>query len=852
YLPRPVIGSLYPLYVRLVGRSQDLSHSDYKSLRQSLLAVFSMHERLVYVSAHDRGFQHFRIKSPTAAGSLHQIVSGGGSGTGQMGRGADYANGSQGFAEIVYFEDGSEQLTFRGKNGEQLYRTNLNGPLPELVDPMIAEADFVHRDSMVVMAANADYDRGPVQRLVLGSHNRDAWAAPVEIPVLDLTGLKPVKRGGGQQTLSLRLMDEKGNEYVLRSIDKDPSKTVPVQLQGTVATDLVQDQISSIHPYGAFIVPVLAEAAGVYYTHPKLVYVPRHPALGVYKDFFGGSMMMFEERPDGDESERPNFGRSRDVISPQKLFSEIDDDNDHRVDQAFYLRSRLFDMLLSDWDRHRDQWRWASFEPYELDPTLEGEERERGKVYRPIPRDRDWAFNRMSGPPSLVKHFMPRFQYFDEDYGNLKGLTFNGFEQDRRFLNEMSRDDFLRIARDMKDRLTDEVIDRAVKSWPESIYELHGPKIAGTLKIRRDALPEVADQLYSLHAGVVDVVGTNKHEHFDVVHRSDSVTVTVSKTKKDGEVVRVVYRRTFSEKETDDIRLYGLAGNDAFYVGGEHRSSIAIRAIGGAGDDVFASNLSGTRFYDTPKGTRIEPLTRAHVMISAEPGINRYDSREFKHDARLPVTFFGFNPDDGLFVGGGFKITRHGFRKLPYAVQHVVKGNVAARTLGFNVTYDGHYVGAFGDWDMKLSGAYLSPNNIRNFHGLGNETANTVDDRRFYEAQLTDFVMSPSIYKGFEDVLEVYAGPSIHFVHVRRDDDRLVARPQPGISESSFEPQWYLGAQAALRLDAVDNSFNPESGIRWDGAGAVNVGVSDGAETYTTLSSSLAAYVSPSHDRQVT
>ncbi|MEX1056050.1 MAG: hypothetical protein WED81_08460, partial [Rhodothermales bacterium] len=375
YLPLPVIGSLYPLYVRLVGRSQDLSHSDYKSLRQSLLAVFSMHERLVYVSAHDRGFQHFRIKSPTAAGSLHQIVSGGGSGTGQMGSGADYANGSQGFAEIVYFEDGSEQLTFRGKKGEQLYRTNLNGPLPELVDPMIAEADFVHRDSMVVMAANADYDRGPVQRLVLGSHNRDAWAAPVEIPVLDLTGLKPVKRGGGQQTLSLRLMDEKGNEYVLRSIDKDPSKTVPVQLQGTVATDLVQDQISSIHPYGAFIVPVLAEAAGVYYTHPKLVYVPRHPALGVYKDFFGGSMMMFEERPDGDESERPNFGRSRDVISPQKLFREIDDDNDHRVDQAFYLRSRLFDMLLSDWDRHRDQWRWASFEPYELDPTLEGEER---------------------------------------------------------------------------------------------------------------------------------------------------------------------------------------------------------------------------------------------------------------------------------------------------------------------------------------------------------------------------------------------------------------------------------------------------------------------------------------------
>lgn len=52
----------------------------------------------------------------------------------------------------------------------------------------------------------------------------------------------------------------------------------------------------------------------------------------------------------------------------------------HNVDQQAALRARLFDMWLGDWDRHDDQFRWASF-------------KENGvTVYKPIPRDRDQIF----------------------------------------------------------------------------------------------------------------------------------------------------------------------------------------------------------------------------------------------------------------------------------------------------------------------------------------------------------------------------------------------------------------------------------------------------------------------------
>ncbi|HBX64785.1 MAG TPA: hypothetical protein DEG32_00980, partial [Balneolaceae bacterium] len=113
-----------------------------------------------------------------------------------------------------------------------------------------------------------------------------------------------------------------------------------------------------------------------------------------------------------------SVGFSEEVISSTELLRELDNDIDHRVDQEDFARNRLLDMLLADWDRHEDQWRWASFEP----------EDEQGKIYKPIPRDRDIALMNMTGViPSLAKVLGPfkQYQNFSEDYGNLKGLNNN-------------------------------------------------------------------------------------------------------------------------------------------------------------------------------------------------------------------------------------------------------------------------------------------------------------------------------------------------------------------------------------------------------------------------------------------
>jgi hypothetical protein len=98
----------------------------------------------------------------------------------------------------------------------------------------------------------------------MGSNYRKEWKTPITVPVLNLStekgGLKPIKRGGGKQTRSLRLEDPQGRQYSLRSVQKFiTSKTLPADLQSEAAEDLVADGVSASYPYAALSVPVLAQ-----------------------------------------------------------------------------------------------------------------------------------------------------------------------------------------------------------------------------------------------------------------------------------------------------------------------------------------------------------------------------------------------------------------------------------------------------------------------------------------------------------------------------------------------------------------------------------------------------------------
>ncbi|NND71490.1 MAG: hypothetical protein HKN43_07915 [Rhodothermales bacterium] len=850
YLPLPILGTLAATYLKVFGGSrQDIANSRYRQLRNAMTGIFSSHESLVYASGHEHSLQHFRV----GPDHLYQdyIVSGSGSRPTHVagGNGASFAANPEGFAILQYYRDRSVWLSFWDTESDPdkakvIYRKKLRDgrtiidedDVPQL--PLEEYPDY--SDSIATQAINPDYAAGPVKSFLLGSHNRDLWTEPVSVPYLDMGreagGLTPIKRGGGMQTVSLRLAGADGREYVLRSLDKDPSGTVPEILKGTIATDIVQDQITSINPYGAFIIPDLAQAAGVYHTQPRIVYMPDDPRLGPFRGTFANKILMFEDRPDDDESDQDNYGNSEDVESASKMYREITEDNDNRVDQLAFARVRLFDMLLSDWDRHRGQWRWSSFD----DPDGKGD------LFKPIPRDRDWAFNKMNGLPTLASQFDAKFQDFRESFGYLKGLTLNGHEQDRRLLNAVSRDEWIRIATEIQAGLTDDVIDLAVSRWPASIQAIAGEETARLLKIRRDKLHEIASEYYTILAGVADWVGSDKHEQVIVRILPDgSVEMEADKTSKDGEFRQPLFSRTYHPDETREIRIFGLDGNDRFsFQGAVTRINIIV--VGGAGDDTI-ENTSRTRvrYYDTHAGE--SNLTNISATIQDSPAVNEYDPLDFRHDARLPQLYFGHNSDDGVFVGGGLMFVKNGFRKTPFARSRKIIGNISGRTGAFNIQYESVRTDVSGVWDAVFHTYVSSPATIRNFYGFGNDTERT-EDRRFYESRLIQVGIRPYLRADVEEGLVASFGPTLTITQVEDNPDRFLAMDE-SVDSEVFETQVLAGLNAEIGIANVEGGAVPTRGFRWLNSIAAQSSVSDSDDRFIKLTTDLRMYMTPVRNR---
>jgi hypothetical protein len=354
-----------------------------------------------------------------------------------------------------------------------------------------------YTDSTVTLPAGAHYKRGTLHTLFYGRHYRNAWYTPVNIRVLDIStahgGLQPLKMGGSRQTVSLRMQTKDGTEYVLRSIDKEPAGALSPKWQKSYVANIARDATSATLPYAALALPDMAAAVGIYHTDPELVYIPHDPKLGEYLDEMGGTIVLMERRPDGNQKDNPRMGNAEKVKSTRSMLTERLSDNDTKIDARNYLRARLFDMLIGDWSRHEDNWRWAELEP-----------KEDAYTYRPVPRDRDNVFYKLHDAPipwiTHILKFKPHFRTYRKRVGNLEKLNYNARHLDALILSELSQQDWLDIADSVKTALTDQIIKSSFRKMPDTIYNLTAEPIIEKLKVRRDNVKEIAQDYYTILA----------------------------------------------------------------------------------------------------------------------------------------------------------------------------------------------------------------------------------------------------------------------------------------------------------------------------------------------------------------
>jgi hypothetical protein len=106
YVPLPLIGSLLPLYRKVVGAAEDMAHPRYRKMRRRLLRVLGQFPNIIYAAGHDHNLQYFHRQGG------HYLVSGAGSKTAfvQKGGRATFVHEHKGFFSVDFYNNGEAWL----------------------------------------------------------------------------------------------------------------------------------------------------------------------------------------------------------------------------------------------------------------------------------------------------------------------------------------------------------------------------------------------------------------------------------------------------------------------------------------------------------------------------------------------------------------------------------------------------------------------------------------------------------------------------------------------------------------------------------------------------------------------
>jgi hypothetical protein len=850
YIPLPILGSAYPISRAVFGSPQDLKHPIYADMVSQISAAVKSVPNLVFVSGHDHNLQHIKDSAH------HYIVSGGGCKISRTSKAKNslFNSSSTGFSVMEVSKNKNVTITFYtvtdGDSVKKEYSAlmfNFTSIPVEALDTNahVVEDPFVKYKDTLTISASKDFPLiGGMRRFFMGQNYRAEWSKPVNMKVFNMSkekgGMTIIGLGGGKQTKSLRLRDKKGREWVLRSMNKSPTKAIPEAFRGTLAEDLVTELNSASHPYGSLTFPALAKAIDVPVPKPELFFVPDDPALGFYRPLFANNVCMLEEKnasPDGSDTK-----------TTAKVFDKMLDENDHLPDQQMVLRARLLDIVTGDFDRHFDQWRWG------INDTG------KGKTYYPIPRDRDQAYFYSDGAvlKFVSSRAMPFLKGFQSTIPKVNWLGYSARDFDRIFLTDLDKFEWQKTIAAFQQSLSDTVIRSAVKNLPPEIFAIDGETMIKKLISRRDRLPTEAMKYYRFISQKVNVIGSNQREHFLVSRVGEGLRVRVYALAKGDDTSFIMYSRVFNPDVTKEIRLYGLNDDDLFTIDSSASSRIKIRIIGGKGNDTF--DIKGkveALLYDLKTdGNFIKNSSHAKNRFSLDPPVNERSVLGFNYNTtKLPRLHLSYNSDDGLLIGGGISRRTYGFRNLPYASDQKLSILYAPNRKAYQLNYRGEFNHITRNNDLLFNVNFSNPA-LRNFTGFSNSP--DIDKSRnfnYYTTRYRSLEVEALIRKRFFDKLHLMIGP--YFQHYQNKYSDNIGKMLGNFrdlqldSANTFSKKNYAGAKLGILIDNRNKEFFPTRGMHWYTEFQGLRGLSDGSKNYIRYTSDMSLYASFSQEARL-
>ena len=816
----PILSSTKYGFIKKVAGFSDQTYQnpEQSKLHNILEATARQFDDVIFVSGNDQNLQYLDHHE------VPQIISGAAAKT-QKARAEKkehFASDKNGYAKLILFKDGSSLVRFyetTANDSKFLFEKEIQRKRTSLDEVSYKSKDTYGKSAVSSVYTMEETDKSGLYKWAWGDHYRDIYSKQITAPVLfldDLSGnVRPITEGGGNQSRSLRLINENENEYTLRALRKSAVRFIQKNMRehyvadivdNTIAERIVLDYYTTAHPYAPYALNDLMDDVNILHVSPKIYFVPKQEALGVFNDEYGDELYMLEEHVGDENKDMEIFGSPDDILSSSNLREELLESKDAKVDEDEYLKARIFDMLVGDWDRHDDQFRWAEFK--------EGHDK---KVYKPIPRDRDQAFSKYDGPIiSLLKLGFPPFramQSFNSDIKSAKWFNTAGYAMDKMIIQTSKWEDWENQVKFIQANLTDAKIEKAFANLPEDVKDESITKIQANLKIRRDNLMEVTRDYYEYLNKFYVVTGTDKDDKFLITRKNDGIT-DIQISRKD----KVVFQNSYNAKDTKEIWIYGLDGDDEFKIEGKGTNLIKLKVLGGEENDIYNfENSKRTKLYDyKSKKNTIEKAGKKWLVDSYE--INNYDYTKRKTSQNSLFPAIGFTSDAGFMVGLSDTYTTYGLAKNPFTTQHTAGVNYYFETEGLELSYFGEFAHIFYNWNLGIDVYYTSPNFTLNYFGKGNETVydDNAVDLDFNRVNIEQWHFAPSLIWSNKRGSEFQFRTMIESLEVSRDTDRFIGDTFQA-SNDVFDSQLYAGAEVIYQyLNKRRNPGFPTLGTQID------------------------------------
>ena len=816
-LHHPVMSnSKMPFFAQITGvTSQSFQNKKYRELRGRLETLASLFYDIIFVSGADHNLQYLhngrnpQIISGASGNETHPV---------RLRKDGKFVSGEPGYALLIVYENGSSKVEFYGvKNefSEQLFSEEIAPERPFLDSLELQPYKDTTRYRSASIYKLEETEKGGIYKGLWGERYRQLYGKQIKAPVLFLDSMpgnmRPIFEAGGQQSRSLRLIDDNKNEYTLRALRKAPLQYIQADvvktnvirdfLTNTIAERYVSDYFTTAHPYAPFAVDELSSEVNIPHTSPEIYFLPKQKRLGIYNEDYGNALFMLEEHVGKENREFDIFGSPDNILSTADLLKELKESQDAYVDQKKYIRARLFDMLIGDWDRHQDQWRWAQYN-------------ENGKQrFEPIPRDRDHAFSKYDGPMiAFLKSVIPllrKMQSYDEDLKSVKWFNWSGYPLDQRFITTAGWQEWKKQVEYLQNNLTDEKIEKAFSSLPEEVQDKSIEDIIKKMKGRRGNLLKLARSYYDYLQDFQVITGSNKDDIFKINRKASGITeVKITREGKE------IFSKSYTSEETDEIWLYGLNGKDRFEVSGKGEDLIKLKAIGGQDEDTYSFiNTKKIKLYDYKSRESIitNPNSKKRLVDSYD--INTFQYQKRKHTINKLIPVADYVSDLGFTLGIKDIYTTYGLSLNPFTTQYILAANYFFASNGLKFSSSAEFANIIYNWNLRFEGAYASPNYTFNYFGSGNEPDYNFGETSssYNRVKIREWNVGTALVWRNKIGASFYFKPLLESFKVDYNTDDYVGKNFSS-KNAIFDSQLYAGAEANFHFLNKNNPSYPSLG----------------------------------------